>query len=60
MALLPAPNAANMPPNPYSPPSYSLLPTPYSLKGADAVERWFTEKERNEILAFSNLLMIQK
>jgi len=55
MVSLPAPNAANMPPNPYS-----LSPTPapheppLDMFGADAVERWFTEKEIGEVVEFAN------
>lgn len=39
-------------PTPYS-------PTPYSLQGADAVERWFKEKEVEEVVAFANRMAIQ-
>jgi len=45
-----------MPPDPFSPTPYS--PTSYSLPGADAVERWFTEKEVEEVVEFANRMTV--
>ena len=48
-----------MPPNPYS-----LIPTPapheppLDMFGADAVERWFTENEVDELVEFTGKLAI--
>ena len=35
-----------------------LYEPPLDMYGADAVEKWFTEKEVNEIVAFTNQLMV--
>lgn len=37
---------------------YSLPPTPYSLQGTDAVERWFTETEMKEMVEFANRMAV--
>lgn len=31
---------------------------PLDMFGADAVERWFTEKEVNEIVKFANMMVV--
>jgi type I restriction enzyme R subunit len=35
-----------------------LYEPPLDMFGADAVERWFTEKEFGEIMAFTNKLVV--
>lgn len=37
-----------------------LYEPPLDMFGTDAVERWFTEKEVNEIIAFANRLDVQE
>jgi len=47
-----------------SPNPYSLIPTPspheppLDMFGADAVERWFTNKEVEEVVEFANRMAI--
>jgi type I restriction enzyme R subunit len=40
--------------------SASLYEPPLDMFGADAVERWFTEKEVEEVVEFANRMAISK